>query len=312
MSELGDALRKLRLSTRPTKAETQRGFRRMTQELLAERLGWKNSSHVSEIEKGRRTPEAETIVRWVRACEGSMNDEYYLTGLGGYLPMTKLPNLTDLLAVLNQINQDSVSRHPYPSYIVDYRNWVWGFNSVCQIFFDEGDGTIHDLIARPVSLFHLMFDPRLPVRNKLVDGESFQARQIALFKMMNMKRQHEPFFKNFAEEISKDLNRQQAAEFKRLWNSASLSLNGVGAMHREQLIACFSLDIEITFNIFAENIYNFQDLFAVIRLEPDRELTTPQNLAELDAMCAPYRGMPSALLWEGSDFEGFVKRHDAE
>jgi transcriptional regulator with XRE-family HTH domain len=312
MSELGDALRKLRVHSKLTPEEVQRGYKRVTQDLFAERMGWRNAPHVSEIEKGWRVPEAETISRWVRACGGTMNDDYYLRGLAGYLPPTHLPDINQILAVLKQIDHDSVSKHPYPSYIVDYRNWVWTFNNVCQIYFDHNEGLIHDLVGRPVGLFHLMFDPRLPVRQKLTDTDGFFVRQVTLFKMMNMKRQHEPFFKNYAEEIGRTLLPPQAQEFKRVWNSTKAALDGTDPMHRETLNVCFSLDTEISFNIFAENIYNFQDLFAVIRLEPDKDHTTAENLAKLEAMCAPHRGKPSACLWDVIDPTEFIKQYHGE
>jgi transcriptional regulator with XRE-family HTH domain len=308
MSELGHALRTLRLNAKLSAEEIQVGYKRVTQELLAERLGWSNAAHVSQIENGLRMPQAETIQRWVSACGGTDPEAYYLLGLAGYMPITQLPPREQFIPILEQVDLKTLSKHPYPAYAVDYQTTLWMANSMCALFVDAGD-SIQEFFRIPINLYHLMFDPRLPIRNKIINLEETINRQMTLFKMFCMLRQHEPFYKRFVEETSKKLLPENAIELRQVWDANPLRMEDFESLHEEHIVMRFPPDVVVTFNITAINIFNVRDLFTIVQFEPNRTLTSPENMEALEALCEPMRGKPSARLWEEIEVDVFMSRY---
>jgi transcriptional regulator with XRE-family HTH domain len=309
MSELGHALRTLRLNAKLSVEEIQVGYKRVTQELLAERLGWSNAAHVSEIEKGGRLPQLETIQRWVRVCAGREPELYYLLGLAGYLPPTQLPPKDLCIRVLEDIDLKTLQTYPYPAYVIDFKTTLWMVNSVFALFMDE-QTTLQRLFCFPINVFHLTFDPRLPIRHKLLHPETMYRTQTFSFKMLNMMRQHEPFYKRFVEDTAKGLLSEQAAELKRVWNETPLSTSYGFTLTREAMDFLITPDITVTLNGYIEMIFNMRDLFVIGRFEPNIARTTPKNLQAFEAICEPLRGKPSAKLWEQIDIDSLIEHYD--
>jgi transcriptional regulator with XRE-family HTH domain len=308
MKEVGDSLRNLRRKARVSSEEGTRGYKRVTQELLAERLGWSNAAHVSQIENGLRLPQAETIQRWVIACEGSMSEMYYLLGIAGYLPPTKFPPKQAFIPTLELVDLKTLINHPYPAYIVDYRSVLWVVNSATALFISDAT-PVTAFVGGAYSLFHFIFDPRLPVRNRIHNWEEYHRRQLLLFKMYNMLRQHEPFYKNFVEDTGKRLLPENAAELRRSWEETPMDAVDLEVLNREPILLQLTPDIVIQFHHHTENIFNIADLFIVIRFEPDAN--TPQEyLQVLEAICEPLRGKPSAKLWEQIDIDSLIEHYD--
>jgi transcriptional regulator with XRE-family HTH domain len=307
MSELGYALRKLRDRSKLTSDEIQVGYRRVTQELLAERLGWSNAAHVSQIEKGSRLPQAETIQRWVTACGGTDFEIYYLLGQAGYLPLTQLPPKALCIRILEDLDLKSLQTYPYPAYVIDFQTTLWMVNSVFALFMDE-QATMQSLLCSPINLFHITFDPRLPIRHKIVHPEALYHTQMLTFKMLNMMRQHEPFYKRFVGDTGKGLLPAQAAELKRIWNETPLSTSYGFTFTREAMDFLITPGLNVTLNGFVEMVFNMRDLFMICRFEPNKALTTSKNLQEFEGICEPLRGKPSAKLWEHTDVDVYLRQ----
>jgi transcriptional regulator with XRE-family HTH domain len=307
MKELGQSLRELRRKAWVTLEEEARGHQRVTQELLAERLGWSNAAHISQIEHGSRMPQVDTLQRWVSACGGTDFEIYYLLGLAGYLPLTQLPPKEQCIAALNNIDLKSLQNYPYPAYVVDYRATLWMVNSVFAMFLDE-QTTMQHLFSLPINVFQLTMDPRLPIRHKLLQPETLYPVEILSFKMHNMMRQHEPFYKRFVENTAKGLLPEQAAELKRIWDETPLSTSNGFTVTREEMDFLITPDLTVTLNGYGEMVFNMRDLFVIGRFEPNKARTSPQDLQALEALCEPLRGKPSAKLWEHTDVDVYLRQ----
>lgn len=307
---LADALRRLRLEAALLPEEVRRGYKRVTQELLAERLGWANAAHVSEIENSKRQPDRFTIERWVKVCGGTSEQEHYAQGLAGNVPLTKLPAADQIVAVLSEIDQDTLRKHPYPAYMLDYRNTIWAFNGACDIFLQDGE-SLKTLLQRRTNLFQLMFDHRLPLRRSFVEPDDLYRSQIRTFKQINLVRQHEPFYRRLPESVTSTLTDEDATLLGQYWSMPAVKPS---ALHRNRVVVRVddgSGDgLVINFLIRAEYVYNYANIFGAVCLEPDPDFD--QDIAAIDAAFAPFQGRPSSLLWDEVDIHGLVEDYNAD
>lgn len=304
---LAQYLRRLRQDAALTEDEAKRGYKRVTQELLAARLGWASSAHVSEIETGKRTPSEDTVTDWVRACGGDGDQLYHARGLAGTIPLTGLPPADQIIAYMRTIDQTTLSRHPYPAYILDYRNLIWAFNSACEIFALTKGITLQAILRRRTDLFQLLFDRRLVLLDTVVNVDELHRTQVAAFRQINVRRQHEPFYRRLPESVATTLQPADAAQFLGYWGRSS----GASArpMHRNRAVVRLG-GVTVDFMIRAEQVYNDGILFSAICLEPNP--TVEQDFEAINALFAPYRGGPSALLCDLIDVAALVEEYNTD
>lgn len=186
--------------------------KRLSQQEVSLRIGWKDTTRLSKIEQGRvGKPTRETVQKIIDAL--GLNDqergEFLL--IGGYIP-TDLEIKETLASV-----KEKIDNWPYAAYLMDfsfrilYTNLlnlkVLGLDSKWQkiIEKDKPNGLLFPFL--PVDVF--------PV--KVSKGEdpnslrSFQIAQIATFKTETYKYQNESWYKKVVQELMSN------DEFRKLW-----------------------------------------------------------------------------------------------
>jgi hypothetical protein len=209
-----------------------------------------------------------------------------------------MPPRQQTIDLLTPIADTILCAHPYPAYVVDFRNDIWACNASTRIFF-ESQREFVDAVSRPANLFHFLFDSRLSVMRTFEGLEEAQAFQIAVFKALNVRRQHEPFYRDFPAWVGQHLLPEDAATFARIWAEQHAHEIDDGVLYATRLTFHLHAMPPITFQLKSEYVFNFDNIFAVIRYEPDD--SPPGSSDRADALCRPLRPAPPLKLWELRD-----------
>lgn len=290
---LGHFLRNLRKDA-PVLVNGQVVRRGLKQAELAHRIGWGYPAHISEIENDKRLPTADTIRRWVEACGGGDDDLACANGLAGYGHVTRFPPLAEIVPLLQRIEHDSLKAHPYPCYVIDYTNRIWLINDKGFLFYDD-PSLLSRALRRPLNLFHLIFDSQLPHVRQLQDLGTVRADQIALFKAVNWRRRHEPFFLSFERLVCRHLLSEDAEAFVSAWRWRNPHDQSAG-YHAQRLVFNLSDGEQLRFVVVSEYAAFSDNIFAVVRYTPDP--SDPQNVRRIDARVARLPGRPPIRVWE--------------
>lgn len=306
-NSLGQFLRRLRCKAKITLEEAQHGFTRVTQELLAARMGWTSAAHISEIETGKRIPDAATIQRWIAACAASHADLYRALGMSGGMPKPLIPNSKAIIPLLENVIARDLHQRGYPAYIVDYRNTVWAANGPTAIFF-ESYTTMCQQVERSLNLFNPVFDSRVPFYQQVQQREQFQIGQILQYRAVNVRNQHAPFYLSFPERLAAQLLPEDGDAFLTMW-AAVHAMDELPEMviHTVEFGYMLADQYPATFTIYDDYIKNFDHMFACIYMDLNRAQTPDPR--QVDALFAPLCDLPVVRLWDLIDVDALLERY---
>lgn len=190
-----------------------------TQRDFAEAIGVSRSTVVS-WENDIRIPILDQFNKISTVLNLTIDEDYYLRGLAGYIPPTRIP-LTDFVKEIEK--QERVLRqYDYPGYVLDmFNHHFWLVNPAAIALFGDAlqNAQLKDLM--PLSLFEAMLSHKFKFRSDLVDVESVLKEVIRRFMVVNKKRWHEYFYMQYPEKIrgSKHLTPTEKNEFIDIWKS---------------------------------------------------------------------------------------------
>jgi transcriptional regulator with XRE-family HTH domain len=280
---LGDTLARLR---------RRKGI---SQARLAACMGWRGTSPIVEIEKGRRLPESSTIKRWIQCVDGSFTDIHYLMGLAGSIPPTKMPSLNQIKAVLSQ-EIEKLENLPYPAYIIDYRTTFWAMNSATTAL--TGKTSLEDLLKVKSTVLDFIWNSSFDVRNQLIDPNAIGTIIIKRFIAFNLYRRHEDFFLAYPKSMNGRLgmSSEDYLRFEQIWNEViyqDYMLNS--ALPKWSLK--FTDDVQGNFRITAQTYPALGNLFDLIIHVPEPD-NDQQNIEEINKYLLPFRQKKAVTLWD--------------
>lgn len=186
--------------------------KRLSQQEVSLRIGWKDTTRLSKIEQGRvGKPTRETVQKIIEALELNDQERGEFLLIGGYIPTD-----AEVKATLDSV-KEKIDNWPYAAYLMDfsfrilYTNlWnmkILGLDLKWQktIEKDKPNGLLFPFL--PIDIF--------PV--KVSKGEdssylrSFQIAQIATFKTETYKYQSEPWYQKVVQSLMSN------PDFKKLW-----------------------------------------------------------------------------------------------
>src|SRR5215813_9674865 len=153
---LGNTIRAFREQAQPKK---------ISQFRLAALMNWEGTAPIIEIEKGRRHPRPETLNALGEALQLSHADIAYLHGLAGYREITVMPPVEQIKRVLQAIEPD-IAALPYPVIVLDYQFRHWMVNPATTAFAGGSLELATEMMRHGVHGFDVVFDSRLPVRQR--------------------------------------------------------------------------------------------------------------------------------------------------
>lgn len=196
----------------------------IAQKHLAGIWGLKGTAPIVAIEKNCRHPTVKTIEQWIQAVEASPIELQIALGIAGYIPITTLPPLEEIISKLTHLLEDLGARN-YPAYIVDYRLTLWAANDLTDAI--TGKSTIKWLMSHHANLFDVFFNTGLGIFGDSPSHMQTKTEQVRRFKQLNIMRQHEPFFCAYPDCMRERLNisKEDYKTFERIWNDTVLSVS---------------------------------------------------------------------------------------
>lgn len=272
---------------------------------LAVRMNWSSTSPIIQIEKDRRIPKIETLEKMSVHMELDYRELYYLLGLAGYIPPTRLPHERQIIKTLCHI-ADYLSNIRYPAYIIDYRFRFWLFNPAFSIFSFGESKKIKHTLSNKKSIFDIIFDSRLGFRQYIRDVDKLERVQILIFKSLNSFRQHEDFFQAYPECMN-HLLPEDYNSFARTWSDIDVdkltdiqrkaSISEMFKESKEGGLIIETNGVPLHFNVVWKSILHLGDLFHIVNWIPVN--LSDNNSADLlyEKHCTKEEKQPIAL-WE--------------
>jgi len=254
--------------------------KQMSQFDLASRFNWDSSSPVSAIENDSRVPKPETIEKWIEETSQDQTDLVYAYGLAGYLPQTKIPNLSFVKFILDRVSQE-IANEVYPAYVLDCYGTFWVMNSL-NLALTAGI-PLADFMQIRTNVLDLSFNPRFqPLRDKIDNLNLFQAEQLRRYKGVQLLRQHEPFYTNLPASM-KDRFSTNFPEFERVWHQTEgLKLSDKTLASGFQWSLLLDNNTKLYFRTSATLIFHLSSSFHIVRHEPFNSPDVPDNQSRID------------------------------
>lgn len=267
-----------------------RARRGISQFDLAVCMGWKGTNPVVQIEKDRRVPQPETLEKLGDCLGLNYLEVHYLNGLAGYIPPVRLPPRDFVVKTLDQI-ASLLTPFPYPAYVVDYHFRFWVANPATAMFVFGDVPFLRELLAKPLTVFDIIFDSRFPMRAAIEQIEPTEKDQIFRFKAINAYRQHEDFFQAFPACMA-SLEPEDYQRFVAVWQA--VDVNVITSIQPAYLFEHYARleygDIRliypegsVAFHIRADQVLALGSLFTIVSFVPVASSTHDENkkLAEI-------------------------------
>lgn len=195
--------------------------KRLSQQEISLRIGWKDTSRLSKIEQGRvGKPNRQTAERIISALDLNEQEKGNFLLVGGYLPSDQ-----EIKKVIQEVKQ-KIDKWPYPAFLIDFTfRWLYANTSTFIALNMSTDNNTKSWVekAKP-NFLSFPFLPKEQVLVEIMKGEDadnlkpFAIAQIATFKTENEQYQNESWYKK----IVKDL--MQYEEFRKLWPKVDKSM----------------------------------------------------------------------------------------
>lgn len=285
-----------------------------TQEVVAALLNH-DQSLISRYEQGKRIPSLNYIRQLARHVKLSYIEEQYLLGLAGVLVSTRMPSpeqiQNGMIAYCRDMQHDW-----YPSAIVDHNFGIWVMNEAAYEVL--GEAFSKSLIAQYITILEMLFSADLHYNpEKLVHeavsrtANQSRRKQIALFKLFNIQRRHEAFYRNYPQHLGyfgQDKPRIHAKSFLPIWHDVDI-LSAKGELQlKEGSIEISGIlpareKIDVRYRQRLEQIPHLP-MFCIIRFEP---------LPKYEYLFARHKWVSDKIIkiWEITDIEPIIEGIDS-
>lgn len=277
---------------------TLKAFRtqaKLSQFDLAVLLEWKGTTPIVLMEQGKRIPHLDTLARVCDALQLSYADRCYLSGLAGYGYITTLPPLSQIIAVLDQVDEE-IRDLPYPAYVTDYRFRCWMANAAASMFVDGSWEALAALAAKGVTIFDLIFNSNLPPHRYSANREQIETEHLFRFKAHNLYRRHEPFYTAYPEVMRDRLTSADYERFAAKWAAVD-ALTMWQMFPRYVPIQMHIGDRILNLKMIEQPSLHLQHMFMFTHYQPDPD---PANLELARAILqgSDIAGRSSVRVWE--------------
>lgn len=186
--------------------------KRLSQQTIALRIGWSDTTRLSKIEQGRVSkPTRETLDKVMKALDLSEQEK------GQMLLASKiLPTQQEFQRVVNRL-KPVISNYRYPLILVDFAWYVAFFNAGAQELFELTSQEIREIEKKKPHWFEVFFNRKKFKAVEIKGGTNekailgFAEHEIALFKYEQSLNTNESWFLNLLSKMSKN------AYFSDLW-----------------------------------------------------------------------------------------------
>lgn len=186
--------------------------KRLSQQEVSLRIGWKDTTRLSKIEQGRvGKPTRETVQKIIDALDLNDQERGEFLLVGGYIPTdAEVEEIKDSV-------KEKVDNWPYAAYLMDFSFRIL-YTNLLNLKVLGLDPKWQKVIEKDKPnglLFPFLPDDIFPV--KVSKGEDisslkpFQVAQIATFKTETYKYQNESWYKKVVQELMSN------DEFRKLW-----------------------------------------------------------------------------------------------
>jgi transcriptional regulator with XRE-family HTH domain len=280
-------------------------------------MGWRSVSPIIKIEKGRRMPERDTILRWGECLELGDADIYYLLGIAGYVPEIRLPEANHIIHTLNQVDE-YLRKEKYPAYVIDNRFAYWMANPSAAMVAGGTDSLkmlagefIKTHPESPfITVFDLLFNSAYGIRNLIAPVDQIEFDQIFRFKAYNLYNRHQDHYMSYPDCMQERLSEEDYNHFVELWNAVDEDIDRHGAVYPfgkygrvKETVQIRADDMSIEFDIVVHPIPHLRNMFGVVLYHPaDRPETVPyeQNRQLCEALFGQFSESQESCvkIWE--------------
>jgi hypothetical protein len=160
-----------------------------------------NQTLISRYETGDRVPPMSYIRHFSRKAALPFTEEQYLLGLAGATIPTRMPSSEQITKGMEAYCLD-IERDWYPCIIVDHNFGIWALNNAAYDVL--GEVRTVELIGQYMTVLEMIFSHEIDYNSQnlvheALTNEAFRTRlqQIALFKLFNIQRRHEAFYRDY-------------------------------------------------------------------------------------------------------------------
>ncbi len=191
--------------------------KRISQQDVSIKMGWKDTSRLSKIEQGRVSkPKRETIDKILAALELDRYEKGDFLYNAGYLPTDN-----EIKKALKEI-REKIDNWPYPAYLMDF-SWRWLYaNDHTLKSIDYPLSFKDELNKSRMTMLEAAFLPKEKFWVQILKGDDpkklnpLPIAQIAAFKIENYKYQNEGWYKKLVKKL------MQYDQFRELWPKIGL------------------------------------------------------------------------------------------
>ena len=284
--------------------KTARTQKKMTQRDVVFKIGIGDFSVISKWENDTSIPAPSNLIKLAQALELPYSEQMHWMGLAGYIPMTIMPNKQQIMDELD-IYCDFIGQEFLAAGVVDYRFHIWAENRASlsiwgyeqTVDFMAGGGTAFEQIMDQ-AISGLVAESIEPVQKKF----------IAFFRLMNLQRQHEPFFSTYPECMQVRLGNNYK-KFEQMWHEVmALEMKELIQFSRSPIPSVYFVDGEkhvVNLRLDIQITYHFPQ-FAIFRFIP---VEIPRTL-----LYEPDDSIPPVVkLWDvARNIDGLIDRINVE
>lgn len=191
--------------------------KRLSQQEVSLKIGWKDTSRLSKIEQGRvGKPTRKTAERIIEALGLSEQEKGEFLLVGGYLPTDE-----EVKKAIGEVSE-KIDNWPYPAYMMDF-SWRILYTNYLNLEAANLPKSWKKMVERikpNVLMFPFLPKDQFPVKiEKGEDAEhlkSFQIAQVAAFKTENSRYQNESWYKKLIQAL------MEYEDFRKLWPKVGL------------------------------------------------------------------------------------------
>lgn len=268
---------------------------------------------LSKWENGHQRPETDNLQALAELLQLSYTEQFMWFGLAGYIPLTTLPSREQIAQQL-VCYSDDVAQDPFPSVVVDYRFTLWVLNASAVNVLGGYASAAAILAAHFPTVLDVVFRDEVGISN-FVTSNLDQARRlkVRLFKLYNINRRHEPFYRRFL-----DLMREHLGpcypKFEQVWRATDIGLEPIRHKFNEGIVEVSGYltpeeESPLVFKLRLEPTFHFPQ-FAIMRWYP--AVMDAEIARQIEGINSQRESDQAIRLWEVADVQPLLDRYQAE
>ena len=265
-----------------------------------------------ESGKHKTIPGPKLIIELGAVLKLSTADITQLLGLAGHLPETMLPPQKYVLQVLDMVAQQ-IQDYPLPAYVLDFRGNYWVVNPAAMSFFSYKSDVIAKMMESRVNVFDFIFNHALGFSDQVQGIDSLQRDQVFRFKMTNLFRQHERFYKNMLPIMKTRLQTTDYEHFIEILTTVDPQTTEVTGWHGQRgIIATIDHTYpqfnNLQWSLTVQPIFSLQTMFDLVQFHLPPEQHAHVIIAQASS---PPTGEP-VCLWKFTDVDDLGPWHEGK